>query len=119
MKKYLRKFLGGVAIAIGLAFGGLMIGSGSAAISLFTGPAGTNPMAENPPNLGTFNQLINTINSTVTTFLTFANSAAESGELAFSSSKSFTAASKCGSINGECLVVVDEYGQLGYVPVYK
>lgn len=37
----------------------------SANLSLFTGPGGSNPTAEMPPGIGTFNQLINNINSGV------------------------------------------------------
>lgn len=56
------RLLGRLAALTAVAL--LVAGSAQATnISLFTGPAGTNPTVENPPGLGTLNQLINNINS--------------------------------------------------------
>lgn len=41
------------------------LAASAANLSLFTGPAGTNPPAEMPPGLGTLNQLIQAINGGV------------------------------------------------------
>lgn len=49
-----------------LAFCGLLASTAlSANLPLFTGPAGTNPTADSPPGLATFNQLIQVINGGV------------------------------------------------------
>ena len=50
----------------------------AASLPLFTAPGGTNPAAENPPGIGTLNQLIQSLNSGVTpqsmaTFSAFRN----------------------------------------------
>jgi hypothetical protein len=102
-----------------------------AGLSLFTAPGGTNPI-NNPSVLADMNKLIVNINAALGSFLTFNNSTAENGELAFTSGSSFVAngtvsVAAIGStgvygtkgIVHEWLTIVDEGGAIGYVPVYE
>lgn len=86
-------------------------------VAQFTGPAGTNP-AQNPTILGDLNSLISAINTTIGNYLTFTNSAAETGEMALTNSLSWAPKSNCGSAGAECILVIDETGRQGYIPVY-
>lgn len=112
----MKKIFATIAVFLALGAGALM----SAPLSLITGPQSA-PFA----GLAAVNALINSINANITSFLTFANSTAEAGEMAFASALSFTAegASTCGFGTPsyvsyqKCLVIVLNDGTLGYIGV--
>lgn len=61
MNRFLRIF-----VVAALALGGGYLTAHAVNIPLFTGPAGSNPTADQPPGIATFNQLINELNSGIT-----------------------------------------------------
>lgn len=107
-----RSVLALVAVIMAASAGILM----GAPLSLITGPQSA-PFA----GLAAVNTLINSINANLASFITFANTAAEAGEMAFSGAV-FVAegSSTCGSTGisfSECLVIVDNAGRAGFIGV--
>lgn len=126
LKKLLRVFSLGAALALGA----LAVPALAASISLFTGPAGSNPI-KFPAALGDMNTLIQTLNSNIFSYLTLNNSSSETGELALSASNAFLA-NGTGTVTisnvqpagytatiGEWLVIIDNNGNYGIIPVWK
>lgn len=128
MKSLLRKFLNGAIFGLGMVVSiwavdmAWAVGPGinpANPILLFTGPSGTNPA--NQPNLiGDLNTLINSMNNEVFNYLSLGNGAGEAGELSLTSGNAFSVNTSCGTLTGsmECLLVVDETGRVGHIPVY-
>lgn len=110
----MKKMIGGlVAIALTAGIGGLL----ASPLPLIGG-------IQDLPFVGLsgVNTLINNINASIASFLTFANSAAEAGEMAFSSSLSFVSegSTTCGFATAsfqKCLVIVLNDGTVGFVGV--
>ena len=128
LKQILRNFVYGAVFALGLASVGMAVANNP--IAQFTAPSGSNP-AQNPTILGDLNALINSINSSIGTWLTLNNSTPEQGEVALSATNAFSAngtvavaaigSTGVAGTNGvlhEWMAVIDEGGSLGYIPVY-
>lgn len=131
MKYLLKKLLSGAVFGLGLSLAISLAGAGltNNPIASFTGPGGTNPTVDFPPGIGTLNTLINSMNNEVFFWLTLGN-ASEQGEIGLTSGNAFAAGyiSKTPSLGTltpsnqtvpkEWMVVIDEAGYAGYIPVF-
>lgn len=125
----LRKFLSAVIVGLGLMCGVLVIPALQAAnVSLFTGPAGSNPV-NFPAVLSDINKLINSINTTLAPAGTgnmadFIGLNSTVGVVQFTNSGSFTATtSSCTGGAGltntpQCLIIRNSSGVTRYIPVF-
>lgn len=92
-------------------------GVAGASLSIFTGPGGTNP-AFRPDLIPDLNTLINTLNTHLFNFMDVQVSSSEAGEVYMQNALSWAPHASCTTAAKECVVFVDEKGNVVYVPAY-
>lgn len=122
MKKYL---LTVCAVLVGFALGVSPLGLGSP-LTLFTGPAGTNPMQGIPATQPDFNSLINSINSAISptglfTASTFQVGGSTSvGSLTLGTVQPQTPTFPLGSITAKGFITfTDSQGKNAFIPFWE